>query len=253
MKLKNFKEVSLVLSGGAAKGIAHIGVLKALEELNIKVKRLSGTSAGAIVSVFYAYGYSPQDMLEIIENLNWFKLFKLKTPRIGLIGWEKAQEFLKDYISIEKLEDLNKPVSLCAVDLYTGKPLYFSTGELTPILFGSCAIPGIFEPVQYKSYLLIDGGVMNNLPVEPCEMYDEPIICVDVLPITQEKRIKNIFDVLVRSFFLAVRSNSEKRKRYCDIVITPDLSNYSPLDVKKAKDIFLRGYKDTLRVLKDIF
>ncbi len=250
--MKNFKEVSLVLSGGAAKGIAHIGVLKALEELNIKVKRLSGTSAGAIVSVFYAYGYSPEDMLEILESVNWFKLFKLKAPRLGLIGWERAHKFLMEYIKAERLQELKKPVSLCAVDLYTGKPIYFSEGELAPILFGSCAIPGIFEPIRYKNYLLIDGGIMNNLPVEPCEKHKEPIICVDVLPITSEEKIKNIFDVLVRSFFLAVRSNSDRRKKLCDLVITPELTNYTPLDVKKAREIFLRGYKDTLRVLKNI-
>lgn len=251
--MKNFKEVNLVLSGGAAKGIAHIGVLKALEELEIGVKRLSGTSAGAIVSVFYAYGYSPDEMMEILESVNWFRLFKLKPPRYGLIGWERAYAFLKNYIKVEKIEELKKPVSLCAVDLYTGRPLYFSKGELAPLLFGSCAIPGIFEPVRYSNYLLVDGGIMNNLPVEPCEEYEEPILCVDVLPITREEKIRNIFDVLVRSFFLAVRSNSERRKKYCDIVISPDLSDFSPLDVRKAREIFLKGYQDTLRVLKDIF
>lgn len=250
--MKRFKEVSLVLSGGAAKGIAHIGVLKALEELNIKVKRLSGTSAGAIVSVFYAYGYSPEEMVEILEDIKWFKLFKLKAPRLGLIGWERAYEFLGKYIPVERLEELKKPVSLCAVDLYTGNPLYFSQGELAPILFGSCAIPGIFEPVRYQDYLLVDGGIMNNLPVEPCEKFKEPIVCVDVIPITKQEKIKNMLDVLLRSFFLAFRSNSERRKKRCDIVITPDLSNYTPLDVKKAREIFLKGYKDTLRVFKDI-
>lgn len=137
--------------------------------------------------------------------------------------------------------------------MYRGTPVYFSRGELAPILFGSCAIPGIFEPVKYEDYLLIDGGVMNNLPVEPCESYGEPIICVDVLPITYQRNIKNIFDVLIRSFFLAVRSNSERRRRYCDVVITPNLTNYTPLDVRKADEIFLKGYEDTLRIFKDIF
>jgi len=128
-------------------------------------------------------------------------------------------------------QELKKPVSLCAVDLYTGNSLYFSQGELAPILFGSCAIPGIFEPVRYQDYLLVDGGIMNNLPVEPCEKFKEPIVCVDVIPITQQEKIKNMLDVLVRSFFLAVRSNSERRKKHCDVVITPDLFNYTPLDV----------------------
>ena len=192
-------------------------------------------------------------MLSILEGVNWFKLFSLKPSRLGLIGWDKAETFLRKYINVDKIEELSKPVSLCAVDLYTGKPIYFSSGKLLPILFGSCAIPGIFEPVRYGDYLLIDGGVMNNLPVEPCEEFGEPILCVDVLPITSEKSIRNIFDVLVRSFFLAVRSNAERRKKHCDIVITLNLSDFSPLDVRKAKDIFLKGYEHTLNALKGIF
>jgi len=232
--LKRFEEINLVLSGGAAKGIAHIGVLKALEELGVKVKALSGVSAGAIVSVFYAAGYGPEDMLSLLKSVNWLKLFRFKPPRYGLIGWEKAYEFLEKYLPVKRVEELNIPTTLCAVDLYSGKPFYFSEGELFPILFGSCAIPGIFEPVRYREYLLVDGGIMNNLPVEPFEGKEEVIMCVDVLPISEERRIKGILHVLIRSFFLAVRSNSEKRRKFCDLVIIPELKDYSPLDVNKG-------------------
>ncbi|RUM31299.1 MAG: patatin-like phospholipase family protein, partial [Aquifex sp.] len=114
---------------------------------------------------------------------------------------------------------------------------------------GSCSIPGIFEPVKYEDFLLVDGGIVNNLPVEPLEKFKEPIIGVDVLPVTQEKEIKNILHLLIRSFFLAVRSNSEKRKEFCDVVIEPHLKNYSPLDVNKADEIFLRGYESTLKTM----
>jgi len=251
LKLKRFEEVCLVLSGGAAKGIAHIGALKALEELGIKVKRLSGVSAGAIVSVFYASGYTPQEMLKLLKEVNWLRMFKFKTPKMGLIGWEKAINFLEKELGVRRLEDLKIPTYLCCTDLYTGKAIYFGRGEIIPVLLGlgSCSIPGIFEPVKYEDFLLVDGGIVNNLPVEPLEKFKEPIIGVDVLPVTQEKEIKNILHLLIRSFFLAVRSNSEKRKEFCDVVIEPPLKNYSPLDVNKADEIFLRGYESTLKTM----
>jgi len=249
--LKKFEEVNLVLSGGAAKGIAHIGVLKALEELGIKVKRLSGVSAGAIVSVFYAAGYSPDEMMKLLKEVNWLTLFKFKTPKMGLIGWEKAVKFLERELGVGRIEDLNLPTYLCCTDLYTGKAIYFGSGELIPILLGSCSIPGIFEPVKYKDFLLVDGGVVNNLPVEPLERFREPIIGVDVLPITQERSIKNILQVLIRSFFLAVRSNSEKRKESCDFVIEPPLEEFSPMDVHRAQEIFQRGYESALSTLRN--
>jgi len=245
--LKRFKEVNLVLSGGAARGIAHIGVLKALEDLGVKVKRLSGVSAGAIVSVFYGAGYSPEEMLKLVEEVSWLKLFKFKTPKWGLIGWEKAEAFLKETLRVERFEELRLPVSLCAVDLHRGKPLYFSRGELLPALFGSCAIPGIFEPVRYGDYLLVDGGVMNNLPVEPLEPFSEPLLCVDVLPVSEEKNIRGLLHVLIRSFFLAVRSNSEKRRRFCSLLIEPPVEGFSPTDVKKARQLFEAGYEATLK------
>lgn len=251
LKLKKLSEINLVLSGGAAKGIAHIGVLKAIEDLGIKVKRISGSSAGALVSVFYSYGYSPDDMLKLVKEINWLKVFKLRPPKFGLIGWEKAYKVIEELIPVYRIEELKIPVYICCVDLYSGKPIYFNEGELYPVLFGSCAIPGIFEPISYRDYLLVDGGIMNNLPVEPLEIFGEKRVCVDVLPISEEREIKNIIQVLIRSFFLSVRANSDSRKRFCDYVIVPELDKFSPLDIHKADEIFRAGYESALKVLSE--
>ena len=249
--MKKLSEVNLVLSGGAAKGIAHIGVLKAIEDLGVKIKRISGSSAGALVSVFYSYGYSPDDMLKLVKEINWFKVFKFKPPKYGLIGWEKAHEIMEELVPVYKIEELKIPVHICCVDLFSGKPIYFNEGELYPILFGSCSLPGIFEPIFYKNFLLVDGGIMNNLPVEPFENLNEPVVCVDVLPISQEREIKNIIQILIRSFFLAVRANSDSRKKFCDYIIAPELGNFSPFDVHKADEIFKVGYESALKVLSE--
>ncbi len=244
-------KVNLVLSGGAARGVAHIGVLKALEELGVSIKALSGVSAGAIVAVFYAEGYSPEDMLDIIKKTRWISLFQPKIPRSGLFSFSKAASYLEKFLSCKRLEELKKEVHICATDILSAKSLYFSEGDLIPLLLGSCALPGIFEPVEYKNYMLIDGGVMNNLPVEPFEKSRILRIGVDVNPLEKIETIGNIVSILVRSFFLAVRSNTDKRKEMCDVVITPDIVRYSPLDIKKAEELYRVGYVETIKVMEN--
>ncbi|RLJ70491.1 NTE family protein [Hydrogenivirga caldilitoris] len=243
--------VNIVLSGGAARGVAHIGVIKALEELGFNIQALSGSSAGSIVAVFYACGYNPDDMLELVKKTPWLSLFIPKIPRSGLFSLKKAEKYLREQIPFERIEELRKRVYICATDLLSARSLYFNSGELIPVLLGSCALPGIFEPVRYQNYLLIDGGVMNNLPVEPFEKLKTLKIGVDVNPVEKVSSVGNIVNVLIRSFFLAVRSNVDKRKELCDIVITPDILKYSPLDIRKAEELYRLGYEKTIKVMEE--
>ena len=245
--------INLVLSGGAARGIAHIGVLKAVEELGFKVNALSGVSAGAIVSVFYSQGYSPEEMLELVKKTRWLSLFTPKIPRSGLFSLKRAEKLLNELIDVDRIENLPKRVYICTTDLLSAKALYFHRGELVPILLGSCALPGIFEPVKYHRYVFIDGGIMNNLPVEPFERYKTPKVGVDVNPVEEVNRVGNIVGILMRSFFLAVRSNIDKRKELCDLVITPDIVGFSPLDVRKADELYKLGYQKAMKSLKGLY
>ncbi len=244
--------INLILSGGAGRGIAHLGVLKAVEELGFEVEAISGSSAGAIVAVFYAHGYSPQSMLSIVKRTRWLSLFRPRLPRRGLFSLTRGERYLREFIEVEKIEDLEKKVFICATDILSARSLYFSEGDLVPILLGSCALPGIFEPVRYGEYLLIDGGVMNNLPVEPLEKLSTLKIGVDVNPIERIKNPGGLVNILLRSFFLAVRSNVDKRKEMCDAVIVPDLVKISPLEVGRADEIFRLGYEKAKKVLRKI-
>lgn len=243
-------KINLVLSGGAARGIAHIGVIKALEELGFEIKALSGSSAGAIVAVFYAYGYSPEEMLNMVKETRWLSLFRPKLPRSGLFSLKKSEGYLRKFIKVDRLEELSKRVFICVTDLLSAKPLYLSKGELVPILLGSCALPGIFEPVPYKKFVFVDGGVMNNLPVEPFERYKTPKVGVDVNPVEKMESPGGIVNILLRSFFLAVRSNVDKRKELCDVLIVPDIVRFSPLDVRKAQELYTLGYRKTLETMR---
>ncbi len=243
-------KVNLALSGGASRGIAHVGVIKALEELGFEIGAISGVSAGALVGAFYCDGYTPEEMLKVVKSREWLKYLRPTVPRLGLISLKHAEKYLRSMLSVERIEDLSKRLFIGAVDIKSGKTHYFDSGSLFPLLLGSCALPGIFEPVRYKSYILMDGGITNNLPVEPLLGMEGMLVGVDVNPNTPLERVGNIFQILVRSFLLAVRSNTEKRKELCHVLIEPDLYSYSPLSLLKADEIYRLGYEKTLQVMK---
>ncbi len=242
--------VNLILSGGAARGIAHIGVIKALEDLGFSINALSGSSAGALVAVFYAAGYTPEEMLRTVKETRWLTLFIPRIPRKGLFSFKKAEKTLRGLLDVDRIEKLAKKVYVCATDLLSARSVYFSKGELVPIVLGSCALPGIFEPVQYEGYLLVDGGVMNNLPVEPFERMKSLKVGVDVNPVEKVESVGGTVSILVRSFFLAVRSNADRRRDLCDVLIVPDILDYSPLDLRRADELYRLGYEKTLRVMR---
>lgn len=243
-------KVNLALSGGASRGIAHIGVIKALEELGFEISAVSGVSAGALVGAFYCDGYTPEEMLRIVKSRDWLRYLRPAVPRLGLMSLRGAEVYLKSMLSVDRIEELKKRLFIGAVDLKSGKTHYFDSGSLFPILLGSCALPGIFEPVKYRSHLLMDGGITNNLPVEPLIDMEGLLVGVDVNPNAPLEKVGNIFQILVRSFLLAVRSNVEKRKELCHVVIEPELYNYSPLSILRADYIYRLGYEKTMQVMR---
>lgn len=243
-------KVKLVLSGGAARGIAHIGVLKALEELGVEVTSVSGVSAGALVGAFYCGGYTPEEMLKVVKSKDWLKTIRPKVPKYGLFSFSKAERFLREHLGVERIEQLTKKLHICVLDIKSGRTFYFDSGELYPLLLGSCALPGIFEPIRYGDYLLVDGGVTNNLPVEPLLNKEGLLVGVDVNPTDSVEKVRSIAHIIVRSFLLAVRSNVDKRKELCHMTIEPKLQGYSTVDIWKADELYMAGYIEAKRVIE---
>ncbi|MCX8060294.1 MAG: patatin-like phospholipase family protein [Aquificaceae bacterium] len=243
-------KVNLALSGGAVRGVAHIGVIKALEELGLQVAKVSGVSAGALVGAFYCDGYTPQEMLKVVKSRDWLRYLKPVVPRLGLISLEGAEKYLRKMLSAENFEELPKKLTVGAEDIKSGSTLFFDRGYLLLPLLGSCALPGIFEPIKYKHYLLVDGGITNNLPVEPLLGEEGLLVGVDVNPNTPLEKVGNIFQILMRSFLLSVRSNVDKRRELCHVVIEPDLQGYTPLSLLRVEEIYRLGYEKTISLMK---
>ena len=244
------KDIGLVLSGGGARGAAHIGVVQALEELGVKATRISGTSAGSIVGALYAAGYSPQDMLKIVSQVTIFNSVRPSLAPGGLLTMDGFQELLRKYLPAD-FSELKRPLTVAAVELKLGQVTYFDSGELIPAIVASCSIPGVFSPMIHRGAPYVDGGILDNLPAYPLHRKCDVLIGSHCNRVTPWFDVTNMKVVIERSLLMAVGANTLQSKEMCDVVIEPSgLDKYSAFDIGKAKEIFDLGYKFTRENLK---
>ena len=250
--------LGLALSGGGARGIAHLGVLAALEELQLPVARLAGVSSGAIASVFYAAGFPPREILRLLLATNVFRLTRPAFSRFGLLRLDAVEQLLARHLgSSINFEDLRLPLTLVATDLMAGESVYFSAGPLLPPLLASSAVPIIYRPVEYQGRQLVDGGLLNNLPVEPLLGHAGlRVVGVHCNPINPQARIPNFRRLIERTLHLAINANTAARKSQCHLLLEPPaLRHFRPLGYKRGPELFDIGYRyalsqaDALRAL----
>lgn len=237
-------KIGLVLSGGGARGIAHLGVLKALQEKKIKISGISGCSAGSIAGMMFAAGYSPEHIFEIVVSSATLRAMRPAWSRAGLLRMQKAEEVYLKYIPHNSFEHLKIPLTVNATNLYAGETVYFSTGELLKPVMASCCIPGLFEPITFNETTFVDGGVLNNMPIEPLIGKYDYIIGSHCNPFGMQKMPKSMSSIVQKSLFLAINNNSKGRLAQCDLVIEPPaLKLFDPYDIRKASGIFKAGYE----------
>ena len=270
-------KVGLALSGGGARGAAHIGVLKALEREGIPVDYIAGTSFGALVGGLYALGYSPEKIEQIFSSQNWDDLFSDSPDRrlsplvqrknfrylgelrlrgfnveipAGLWGGQKLTELLNYYTTTKEILDagfdfdrLRIPFRAVATDLLTGKPYVFRRGPMAEALRASIAIPMMFTPVEKENMLLVDGGLANNLPVDIVkEMGADIVIAVDVSsPLYKKEEIRTFFDVMDQSVSLLTRQSIQANLERADLVLRPDLQGFTYSSYTRVREIAARG------------
>jgi NTE family protein len=239
-------KIGLVLSGGGARGIAHLGVLKALLEKGIEISMISGCSAGAIVGAMFAAGYSPDHIYELVVSTNTLRAMRPSWSRSGLLHMNRAEEVYLKYIPHNSFEKLKIPLTVNATDLYAGETVYFSKGELLKPVMASCSIPGLFEPVKLGDKTLIDGGVLNNMPIEPLLNKCDFIIGSHCNPYGIQQTSRSLTTIVTKALFLAINNNSQSRLAQCDLLIEPPtLKIFDPADIRKASQIFKAGYEFT--------
>lgn len=236
-------KIGLVLSGGGARGIMHLGVIKALQEQGIRPDFISGTSAGAIVGALISYGYTPDEVLSILLKTNFLKYLRPSFNGPGLLRMDKTEELYKQLLPHNSFEKLQIPLTVAATDIEAGETVYFHSGELIRPLMASSCLPGIFEPIRFKRKLFVDGAILNNLPIEPLiDQKADFIIGANCNPSAYDKPIRSTRNVVERSLLLAVRNKTQERLRQCHLVFEPkEVGRYDIFDVRKAREIFMVG------------
>ena len=278
-------KVGLVLSGGAARGLAHVGVLKALEEQGIHIDAIAGTSMGAVIGGLYASGYKIDELEKLALSIDWkdalsdapdredvpFRrkqddrdfLIKQKLSfrddgslglPLGVIQGQNLSLLLESLLAhssdIRDFDKLPIPFRAVATDIVNGEKVVFRKGHLPQVIRASMSIPAVFAPVEINGQLLVDGGMVDNIPVDVArEMGVDIVIVVDIgTPLRGRKELSTVFDILNQSITLMTRTNSEVQLASLkpdDILIQPALASYGATDFGRSADIINAGYRAT--------
>jgi NTE family protein len=233
----------LVLSGGAARGYVHLGVIKALNEEGIFPDIISGTSAGAIAGALYADGYSPDEILEILGKNSRLDFLALTVPKDGLLKMSGMIQLLKKTLRATTFEELKIPLIITATNLNNARIEYFSSGELLNCIIASASIPVIFKPVVMNNISYVDGGVIDNLPVGPLEKKCSFLIGSYVNSLEERSGFNSLIAIAERAFQLSVTKDLQNKKKKFDIYINPPgLEKYNAFDQSKSHELFDLGY-----------
>lgn len=252
---KKYK-TGLVLSGGAARGLAHLGVIKALYEKDIKPDVISGTSAGSIAGAFLADGYDPEELLEIFMEKKIYEFLGLSFGKMGLLKIHGIKEVLQKNLKAKTFEDLNIPLYVAVTNMNSGETEYFNEGDLIDIVIASSSIPVLFIPSTMNGSVYSDGGILDNLPVRPIRDKCEKVIGVNVNYTGPEGKIDSMIKIAERSFHLSTGARITELAKKCDLFIEPEeLKKYGLLDVGKGRKMFEIGYKKAKMMLEksDVF
>ena len=241
-----------VLSGGGARGFAHLGFIQALNEAGIYPDVVSGTSAGAIVGALYCDGYSPKEILNLMNKQSRLDFMRPTLPREGLLQVSGIQKILDSALRAKSFEELTTPLFIAATDINNGVIVYFSKGSLLDKVMASISIPVLFQPVVIDNVQYLDGGIIDNLPLHPIENDTKILLGCSVNPIGRIGKVSGLINIAERTFMLNMGKETYEKNDKFDLLVTPPkLKNYSMLDPEKASEIFEIGYNATLEKLKD--
>ena len=243
----------LVLSGGGFRGIAHIGVLKALKEFGIQPACIAGTSSGAIIGALYAAGYDEIEILDFIQGVNIFSIYKYARNKPGFVDTEKFYREFSKYLSPDHFSSLNVPLYITATNLLNGELEVFHSGPLIKPILASAAFPGVFTPVRIDRNYYIDGGTLSNFPVDLIKGKCEEIIGVYVNPFRKISydELKHSYHVLERAYQIRSANNAISRFKDCNILIVPDgVGKYGTFSIKDMRPLVEIGYQSAIKALE---
>lgn len=245
--------IALVLGGGAAKGFAHVGVIKALEAHGIVPDIIVGTSAGSVVGALYAAGYNGFDIQRIALSMDENTVRDWVLPNRGFIKGESLQNFVNEAVQNRPIEKLNRRLAVVATDLQTGEPVVFEKGNTGLAVRASSSVPGIFQPVKIGDKEYVDGGLVSPVPVRVGrKLGGDIVIAVDISDKPRLARLKDTMDVLLQTFTIMGRTIAAEVLREADVVIQPDIANLSSTTFDSRNYAIIEGERAGLAAIPRI-
>ena len=244
-------KVGLALGGGGAKGVAHIGVLKALDDADIKVDYLAGTSVGAMVAAMYAFNVRTDTIAYIARDLTLSQITTFKLSKTGFFTADPLKEILIDHLGEANIEDASIPLAIVATDINSGKEVIFTEGPLADAVCASASIPGVYIPMQLNGRSLVDGGIVQSVPVQAVKVMGAGVIIASQLGgVGAYEEPKNVLDVMRNAFDIALSHRTHEETKAADILIAMDLKDFSIADnTDRYEELFAIGYDTATQAL----
>src|SRR6267154_3074115 len=248
------RSIGLALGGGFARGIVHVGVLKVLEEENIPISCVAGTSVGALIGAAYCSGVSPAELEQVAARVRFRDLARWTISRLGFATNLRMIGFLNKLLKVKTFEELRIPLAVTATDFASGKGVVFRSGPLTDPVRASCAYPGVFLPVSINGRMLVDGMLAHSLPTKPVrDMGADRVLAVSLKSSwASADGPRHIFDVIGQCFSIAQDMNCAHSKRCADLVIEPDVTGYRYDDFEHSAELVHLGETATRAALPEI-
>jgi len=235
--------IGFVLSGGGARGFAHLGIIQALAELGIHPDIISGVSAGAIAGAFIASGKSPHETHELIKSGNLFHYTHIQFPKTGILRMDGMVKTIEREIPYQRIEDLPIPLFVGTANLTEACMEYRNSGPLSTTVQASASIPVLFSPVEMDGCLFADGGLLDNLPVHPLIGKCRKIVVSNVNPLEKPATLTSLVQIITRTFQMSIHARIDEARKHADLYIAPhNLWEFELLSVAKADQMFEIGY-----------
>ncbi|MBI2370768.1 MAG: patatin-like phospholipase family protein [Deltaproteobacteria bacterium] len=248
--------IGVALGGGVARALAQVGVMRAWAREGLPVDCIAATSSGAIVGALWAAGLDMERMEELARNVRWLRnVIGFAFPRLGLLSSHKSSRFLRETVGVEEFAQLKIPLAVITVDLQRHEECVLTSGDLGRAVQASCSIPGIFTPVEVGGRLLVDGGVLNNLPGDVARaMGADVVVGVDVNRRARSRspvaRPDSLAQVVFHCLVMMIERNTAEKRRACDYLIEPEMDEIGYLDLDRWGELLERGEAAARPVLR---
>ena len=253
-KKNSGRVLGLALGGGGARGMAHIGILKALEKADIQFNVVTGTSVGSLVGALTAAGRSAAEIEEAARDIAWSDLASIAVPKLGLVKSKKLEETLERLIGSDDIQSLKMPYAAVATDIVTAEEVVFTNGPVAEAVRASCSVPVVFEPIKVRDRLFVDGGLVNEVPGDVARQLGADVVISVDLNADRKRNTPpgNLIDVLFYSLNILVAGTSQAGRTSADVRLEPDLQGFGYADLDRIDEAVERGERVVEEHLQEI-